>query len=484
MKNRLLTVALLVAAGACADTNTTGSLNGRTQILLTDDPFPYGQVAHVNVYVKEIAASTTLDTSNGTSSSWTIVAQPEKVFDLLSLQGGATALAGELSLTAGQYRAVRLVINTSLSSVVDTAGHAIGVHWPVAGELALYAYVEHALDVTSDGARIVIDFDVGRTFLADGAGGFLFSPWIRAVNDAATGNIVGTVAGPDIEGGLVPLPNVTVFAYTAGPGIAGAIVGTARTDGQGRYVIGFLGAGSYGVAAQAPSVFSLHSGAVFVTVPAGGQVRADLQMSRDSVIPPDTTHTTPGGPVATVTLRIGTPSASTSIAVNDSIPLTAELRDAQGATLLGRTVTWTVSDSTVLPFQGVFGQYAIVRGRTAGTATVTVASEGKSASRTFTVSGSGGGGGGGNAPVATVTLSPPSLTLNVGDSAGVNALLKDSTGTTLFGRTVTWSVADTTVVRVIGGFGSYLVVRARASGTTSITATSEGKQATAGVTIR
>jgi hypothetical protein len=338
--------------------------------------------------------------------------------------------------------------------------------------------------VTSDGARIVIDFDVGRTFLPDGAGAFLFSPWIRAVNDAATGDIVGTVAGPDIEGGLVPLPNVTVFAYTAGPGIAGAIVGTARTDAQGRYVIGFLGAGSYGVAAQAPSVFSLHSGAVFVTVPAGGQVRADLQMSRDSVIPPDTTHTTPGGPVATVTLRIGTPSASTSIAVNDSIPLTAELRDAQGATLLGRTVTWTVSDSTVLPFQGVFGQYAIVRGRTAGTATVTVASEGKSASRTFTVSGSGGGGGGGgNAPVATVTLSPSSLNLNVGDSSGVFATMKDSTGATLSNRTVTFASSDTTVVSIMGAFGQSVVLRARKAGTATLSATSEGKIGTAAMTV-
>lgn len=476
-------VLALAFAGACAEANAPVGLDGHTQVLLTDDPFPFDRIAHVNVFVQEIAASTTLDTSNGNSPSWTVVAQPSRVFDLLSLQGGATALAGEVDLPAGQYRAVRLVINTSLSSVLDTSGAAVPVHWPVAGELALYAYVEEALAVPTDGARIVIDFDVGRTFLPDGAGGFFFSPWIRAVNASATGRITGTVAGPGIEGGLFPLPNITVLAYTTGPGIAGAIVGTARTDPQGRYVIGYLRPGTYGVVPEAPANYALHSGATFVEVPAGGSVNADLAMSRDSGGgSPDTTHTTPGGPVASVGIRIGTPTASTDVAVGDSVPLTADLRDAQNAVLLGRVVSWSVSDSSVLLLQGVFGQYAIVRASQVGTATVTATSEGKSAHVTFTVH-VGTGGGGTPAAVATVTLSPAAVTAAVGDSVGMYARLADSLGYVLEGRAIAWTSSDSTVVGFRGVYGPSVLLAPKKVGTATITAASEGKVGTATVTV-
>jgi hypothetical protein len=484
MRRLTLLAAVLALAGACSDGTSPGG-TGRTQILLTDDPFPYGSIARVDVYIKEIAASTTLDTSGLNGPDWTVLARPERAFNLLDFQGGATALAGEVDLPAGQYRAVRLVINTSLSHVIRLDGSEAPVHWPVPGDLPLYAYVEHALDVTAAGARIVIDFDVGRTFLPDSVGGgFWFIPWIRVVNDAATGRITGTVTGPSIEGDMVPLPDIAVLAYTTGPGIAGAIVGTARTDAQGRYVIGYLAAGRYGVAAQAPRIFALTSGALFVDVTPGGSATADLAMARDTSTGsgPDTSTVTPGGPVASVAIRLGLPSQSPTARVGDSIPLAAELRDAAGATLLGRAVAWTVTDSAVLSLEGVFGPYANLRALKAGAATVTATSEGKSASMTFTVTGTGGGGG--NAPVATVVLSPATITANVGDSIGTYANLYDANAHALSNRTVTFATSDSAVVAIQGAFGQSVLLKAKRSGLATITAMSEGKAGTAVVTVR
>jgi hypothetical protein len=192
MHGTRLVMALLMAgaAAACADTNSVTTVgDGHTRILLTDAPTS-APLSRVDLYITRIEATTSQDTMGG-SSGWVTIAEPAKTFNLLDLQQGTTALAGIVDLPAGQYQAVRVTINTSLSHVEDNTGATVAVSWPVPGELALYAYVEHALDVPATGAQIVIDFDVNRTFIDNGSGGLWFIPWIRAVNDAETGRRPG-----------------------------------------------------------------------------------------------------------------------------------------------------------------------------------------------------------------------------------------------------------------------------------------------------
>ena len=46
--------------------------------------------------------------------------------------------------------------------------------------------------IDENGEDIVIDFDVGRSFLPDGStGGFLFIPFLRAITRAGSGSIEG-----------------------------------------------------------------------------------------------------------------------------------------------------------------------------------------------------------------------------------------------------------------------------------------------------
>ncbi|HEX4934823.1 MAG TPA: Ig-like domain-containing protein, partial [Gemmatimonadaceae bacterium] len=83
-------------------------------------------------------------------------------------------------------------------------------------------------------------------------------------------------------------------------------------------------------------------------------------------------------------------------------------------------------------------------------------------------------------PVASITLSPPLITLDEGGTATFAATLRDAAGTVLTGRTIAWSSSDTTV----GTVSSAGTVTGIAEGDTiTIRATSEGQSATARVVV-
>ena len=80
--------------------------------------------------------------------------------------------------------------------------------------------------------------------------------------------------------------------------------------------------------------------------------------------------------------------------------------------------------------------------------------------------------------VASITLSPSSATVPVGGTQLLSAILKDSAGTTLSGRSITWTSSDPAVAAV----NSSGMVSGIAVGTTIIRATSEGVHGTASIT--
>jgi uncharacterized protein YjdB len=91
--------------------------------------------------------------------------------------------------------------------------------------------------------------------------------------------------------------------------------------------------------------------------------------------------------------------------------------------------------------------------------------------------------GGKPGPVASVTVTPPSDTVAVGDSAGFFATLQDAQGSFISDGHVKWSVADPSVASIEGQFGQSLIVRALRSGVTEITARSHGKRGSAQLVV-
>ena len=167
-------------------------------------------------------------------------------------------------------------------------------------------------------------------------------------------------------------------------------------------------------------------------------------------------------PVASVALTPG----SASLFVGQSVQLNATPLDSIGGVLTGRVVTWTSSTSSIATVTGS----GLVTAAGAGSATITATSEGKQASASIT---------GSTVPVATVGVSPASANVAVGGTQQLSAVTRDSAGTTLTGRVVTWTSSNTTVATVSASG----LVTGRAAGAATITATSEGKTATSAITV-
>src|SRR5206468_3343642 len=82
-------------------------------------------------------------------------------------------------------------------------------------------------------------------------------------------------------------------------------------------------------------------------------------------------------------------------------------------------------------------------------------------------------------PVSSVTVSPASATVQVGQTVQLTATPKDASGNPLTGRMVTWSSSNNSVASVT----SSGLVSGGAAGSATITATSEGQSGTASITV-
>lgn len=477
-----LVAAALVASAACYEEDVTGTLNGAaTNVLLTDAPFPFDSVASVNIYVVSIAASTSSDTTAPSAQQWTTITAPRKRFDLLELQQGKTELVGAGQLPTGAYRAVRMVIDTDSSNIVLNDGREATVHWPVAGELTLNALVESPVSVPDAGADIVIDFDVGRSFLpgnplvdplpgqALSADQFTFISYIRAVNRAATGAISGTVRGDrDGDGVTEPIPNAAITVFR-GNDTSLALYGpmsTGRTDASGAYKIAFLQPGTYTVHIDPLGVVQLEEQWIGgVTVAAGGTTQQDVTLGERNLayLYIEGIFVVDSGTTTTLRAHVGDPSG-----VRRAMP----------------QVAWTSSNTGVATVDPA-GETVTLSAIAPGFAEITATAYGMSNSVTVFVFGadSSGAGGGGGGAVASVTLSPANATVAVGDSLGFYANLANATGGTIANRAVQWRVQDSTVLWTIGAFGQSLILRAAKAGSTRVIAESEGRADTANVVV-
>ena len=167
-------------------------------------------------------------------------------------------------------------------------------------------------------------------------------------------------------------------------------------------------------------------------------------------------------PVATVAVTLPNPARFDG----QTMQATVEVRDAPGNLLTGRPVIWTTSDASV----ATVSTGGVVTGVGVGAARITATSEGKSGFGTVTVS---------LVPVASLSVQLPAPARYVGETTQATATTRDSIGGVLTERSVVWTTSDARVATVsASGF-----VTARAPGTASITATSEGKSGNATVTV-
>ena len=146
--------------------------------------------------------------------------------------------------------------------------------------------------------------------------------------------------------------------------------------------------------------------------------------------------------------------------------LNATVVDANGAALSGRVVTWRSSSASIAVVDSTGHVTAIAPGATS----ISASSEGKSITAAVTVSA---------IAVASVRLTPTSVSLVEGQSAQLTADARDASGQVLSGRTITWSSSSPSIATVSSS-GQVIAI---AAGSATITAASEGRTATSAVTV-
>ena len=166
--------------------------------------------------------------------------------------------------------------------------------------------------------------------------------------------------------------------------------------------------------------------------------------------------------VSTVTVS---PSPS-SLVTGRTEQLTATLRDASGNLLSGFAITWSSSNAGLVSVSSS----GVATAKAVGSATITATAGGKSGGATVNVS---------TPVVASVSVSPSSGTIGVGQTEQFAATPLDASGTAL-SATVSWSSNDASVVSV----SSSGVVTGKAAGSATITAIAGGVSDNAGVTVQ
>jgi len=247
-----------VALAACSDSSGTGT--GLLRVRLTDAPFPFSEVARVDVYVVRVDARKAPTTEAATADEtnhegWTTVATPNALVNLLDLRNGKTLALGETPLPIGIYQSFRLILDTSKSSITLADGSTQPISFPSAGQSGLKVKLDEPVEVTEGGSTLILDFDVGRSFVMRGnrpANGFNFKPVIRAVAQL-TGSVSGSVRANSATGAVVPNAAVEVLPAGSALDYSGDIVRSGSTDAEGKFTIAFLQPGTYALRATPPS---------------------------------------------------------------------------------------------------------------------------------------------------------------------------------------------------------------------------------------
>jgi uncharacterized protein YjdB len=149
-----------------------------------------------------------------------------------------------------------------------------------------------------------------------------------------------------------------------------------------------------------------------------------------------------------------------------TLQLSSAITDASGAAVTDRPPTWTSSDAAV----AIVSASGLVTTVAPGAASIVAALDGKADTASITVVA---------VPVGSVTVQPTTLSLSIGQGATLTATVKDVNGAVVTDRPVTWTTSNAAVASLTPAG----VVKALATGTATISATSEGSSGSAVVTV-
>ncbi len=196
----LFLFALVSGLVSCSSDDSSGSNEGKARVAvkLTDAPGDYDQVL---VEVEDVMIKTTVDGSD--EEGWeSLEGVKTGVIDLLSLTGGVTELLVDTEIEAGYLHQMRLVLGDN-NKVVIKNGDQIQefvLNTPSAQQSGLKLMVNQELEANAE-YTYILDFDVDKSVVTTGNGGFNLKPVIRMSVEENSGSIVGNCS-PNYRTGI------------------------------------------------------------------------------------------------------------------------------------------------------------------------------------------------------------------------------------------------------------------------------------------
>jgi hypothetical protein len=179
-----------------------------------------------------------------------------------------------------------------------------------------------------------------------------------------------------------------------------------------------------------------------------------------------TSDSSAGATTITVTdsvpARILISPAAVSVAVGGQVQMTASVSTATGRALPGHGIRWTSTDTRL----ATVSSSGLVVGTATGSARIIGAASGFADTAALNVA---------SAAISALSVTPATSSIASGSTVQFAAHATDADGNTLTGRPVAWSSSDTHIAPVTGSG----LVTGGVAGTATITATAEGKTATA-----
>lgn len=222
LKLSLITIMVIGFASCSDDDKATLESSARLSVKLTDAPGDYDAVF---IDVKDVVVK-----YNGSEDEASIGEINAGLYDLLELTGGVSVLLVDDEIPAGTVSQIRLILGDNNTVVID------GQVYPLATPSAQQSGLKLQINKTLEAGifyEFILDFDVDKSIVEQGNGGYNLKPVIRASTVAETGAISG-----------IALPAGLQTLITADNGL---IQISSYTNSEGAYVLSGVPDGTYSV---------------------------------------------------------------------------------------------------------------------------------------------------------------------------------------------------------------------------------------------
>lgn len=152
------------------------------------------------------------------------------IYNLLDFSNGTDTLIATADIHMERVQQIRLILGQNNSVVVDSVSYPLQI--PSGSESGLKIQLHKDLQ-PGVAYAVLLDFDAHQSIVMQGNGSYLLKPVIRAVEDALTGSIQGSLSQPNVS---------AVITAVSGNGSYSSI---ANTTGQ--FIVKGIPVGTYSV---------------------------------------------------------------------------------------------------------------------------------------------------------------------------------------------------------------------------------------------